>query len=133
VVIEWNIDPDELIRPETEAELQQYIYLESDKGSHLDLEVMWKDWRNVKQLLAQSLMNWGIPRILVVDGNYLNSSQLYLKHEFGGLPLDDAYCRKTLEHIHYLWARPVYLETRNSNDSGNVVYFIDQNGVRAQS
>jgi stage V sporulation protein R len=84
----------------------------------------------VKQLLAQSLMNWGIPRILVVDGNYLNSSQL---HESEGLPLDDTYCRETLEHIHYLWARPVYLETRNSNDSGNLVYFTDQNGVRAQS
>ena len=58
----------------------------------------------MKQLLAQNLMNWGIPGILVVDGNYLNSPQLYLKHEFEDLPLDNAYCRKNLEHIHYLWA-----------------------------
>ena len=123
---------DEFLNRQVVEDLQLYIYLESDKGSHVDLEVRETNWRKVKWLLVQSLMNWGIPRILVVDGNYHNSSQLYLKHEFEGLPLDDEYCRNTLEHIHSLWGRPVYLETRNLNDTERLVYFIDQNGMRTK-
>jgi stage V sporulation protein R len=122
---------DEFLNREVVEDLKLYIYQESDKGTHIDLEVTETDWTKVKRLLVQSLMYWGIPRILVVDGNYRNSSQLYLKHEFEGLPLDEGYCRKTLDHIHSLWGRPVYLETRKSNnDNQTVVYFVDQNGVR---
>lgn len=124
---------DEFLNREVMEDLQLYIYQEFDKGSHIDLEIKETDWRKVKRLLVQNLMNWGIPRILVVDGNYRNSSQLYLKHEFEGLPLDDEYCRRTLEHIYLLWGRPVYLETRNPNDqTEKVFYFVDHNGVRAQ-
>ncbi len=122
---------DEFLNREVMEDLQLYIYQESDKGgAHIDLEVTETDWRKVKRLLVQSLMYWGIPRIMVIDGNYRNSSQLYLKHEFEGLPLDEEYCRKTLEYIHTLWGRPVYLESHNSDDA-KVVYFVDQNGVRA--
>ena len=86
----------------------------------------------VKRLLVQSLSNWGVPRVLVVDGNYQNSSQLYLKHEFEGLPLDDQYCRRTLEHIYSLWGRPVFLETRKpEGDGGKLIYSADHNGVKA--
>ena len=98
---------DEFLNSEVMEDLQLYIYQELDKGSHIDLEIKETGWRKVKRLLVQNLMNWGIPRILAVDGNYRNSSQLYLKHEFEGLPLDDEYCRKTLEHVYLLWGRPV--------------------------
>ena len=124
---------DEFLNSQVADDLQLYIYLESDKGPHVDLEVRETNWSKVKQLLVQSLMNWGIPRILVVDGNYLNSSQLYLKHEFEGLPLNHEYCTKTLEHVHSLWGRPVYLETLNPNDDEKLVYYIDQNGLKEQS
>jgi len=123
---------DEFLNGEVAEDLQLYIFLESDKGLHVDLEVKETYWKRVKRMLVQSLMNWGIPRILVVDGNYHNSSQLYLQHEFEGLPLDDQYCKKTLEHIYFLWGRPVYLETRNANNTRKLVYVIDQNGLRAQ-
>ena len=123
---------DEFLNGEVVDDLQLYIYQESDKGSHMDLEVKETDWKKVKRMLVQSLMYWGIPRIMVLDGNYQNSSQLYLKHEFEGLPLDEEYCRKTLEYIHSLWGRPVYLETHNSNNTGKLVYVIDHNGLRAQ-
>ena len=122
---------DEFLTKDVVEDLQLYIYEEIDKGSHIDLEVAENGWRKVKQILVRSLMNWGIPRILVVDGNYQNSSRLYLVHEFEGLPLDGEYCTKTLEHIHSLWGRPVYLETRDpDNNSEKVVYLVDKNGVR---
>jgi len=124
---------DEFLNREVIEDLQLYIYQESDKGTHIDVEVKVTDWEKVKKVLVQSLMNWGIPRIQVVDGNYANSSQLYLSHQFEGLPLDDEYCKKTLEHIYSLWGRPVHLETRNpSNQSEKAFYSADHNGVRAQ-
>jgi stage V sporulation protein R len=120
---------DEFLNRDVVDELQLYIYQESDQGSHIDLKVGETDWRKIKQVMVQSLMNWGIPRILVVDGNYRNSSQLYLKHEFEGMPLDDEYCRRTLEHIHFLWGRPTHLETLDAESSRKVVYSADQDGV----
>jgi len=124
---------DEFLDEEVVEDLQLYIYQEIDKGDHLDLEVRETDWRKLKRLLVQSLSNWGVPRVLVMDGNYKNSSQLYLKHEFEGLPLDEQYCRKTLEHLHSLWGRPVYLETRKADGDGagdKLIYFIDTEGVQ---
>jgi stage V sporulation protein R len=122
---------DEFLNREIVEELQLYIYQETDKGDQYDLEVKETDWKKVKRLLVQSLSNWGVPRVQVMDGNFQNNSQLYLKHEFEGLPLDDEYCRNTLEHIYFLWGRPVYLETRSLNiDGEKVLYLVDQNGVR---
>ena len=34
--------------------------------------------------------------------------------------------------ILFFGARPVYLETRNLNDTERLVYFIDQNGMRTK-
>jgi stage V sporulation protein R len=119
---------DEFLNRDVVDELELYIYHEADRGSHIELNVGETDWRKIKQLLVQSLMNWGIPRIMVLDGNYRNSSQLYLKHEFEGAPLDDDYCKKTLEHIYSLWGRPVYLETFNPETSRSIIYNVDQHG-----
>jgi stage V sporulation protein R len=126
---------DEFLNKEVIDDLNLYIYEEKDKYTHYDLVVTSTDWIRVKQALLQSLMNWGIPRILVTDGNYQGSLQLYLKHEFEGLPLDDEYCRKTLEHIFFLWERPVYLETYELDASKvrGKLYIIDEKGLHIHS
>jgi stage V sporulation protein R len=126
---------DEFLNKEVIDDLNLYIYEEKDKYTHYDLVVTDTVWIRVKQALLQSLMNWGIPRILVTDGNYQGSLQLYLKHEFEGLPLDDEYCRKTLEHIFFLWERPVYLETHelDANKTRGKLYIIDEKGIHIHS
>lgn len=126
---------DEFLNKEVIDELDLYIYREKNKYTHYELVVDETDWRKVKQAMVQSFMNWGIPRILVMDGNYQNSLQLYLKHEFEGLPLDDDYCRKTLEHVFSLWERPVYLETCEiyNNRLRKKLYQIDERGIRVRS
>ncbi len=124
---------DEFLNQDVIDDLELYIYQEVDKTTHLDLEVKETDWRRIKKMLVQNLMNWGIPRVLVLDGNYHNSSQLYLKHEFEGFPLDDEYCRKTLEHVHFLWGRPVYLETNSPKTGGPITYYIDGDGIRVRT
>jgi stage V sporulation protein R len=126
---------DEFLNKEVIDNLDLYLYLEKDRETHYDIVVEETDWMNVKKVLVQSLMNWGVPRILVTDGNYQNSLQLYLKHEFEGLTLDDEYCRKTLEHIHYLWDRPVHLETREiyNKEVRGKQYTIDERGIESQT
>lgn len=126
---------DEFLNKPVADELNLYVYQEKNKYTHYELVVDETDWRKVKQALVQSLMNWGIPRILVMDGNYLGSLQLYLKHQFEGLPLDDDYCRKTLEHIAFLWGRPVHLETSEvyNNRVRKKLYQIDERGIRVRS
>jgi stage V sporulation protein R len=74
-------------------------------------EIESREFPKVKQQLLQSLTNRGRPIIAVVDGNYRNRGELYLKHDYSGveLELDDA--RDTLENLERLWDRPVHIET----------------------
>jgi len=122
---------DEFLNREVVDDLSLYVYVERERDNLYESVVEVTEWERVKAFLIQSLMNWGIPRILVVDGNYKGISQLYLKHEFEGMSLDDEYCRRTLEHIHELWSRPVYLETYEPylHQLRAKLYIADDQGV----
>ncbi|MFH1146482.1 MAG: SpoVR family protein [Pseudomonadota bacterium] len=126
---------DEFLNKEVVDDLDLYTYQEKDHYTHYESVVDETDWTKVKKTLVQSLMNWGIPRILVTDGNYQGSLQLYLKHAFEGLVLDDEYCRKTLEYLYYLWDRPVFLETGEPRKYRvrRKIYEINERGIRVRS
>jgi stage V sporulation protein R len=123
---------EEFLKQELMEELGLYVYLEKDRGTHYDAVVEATDWREVKRLLVRGLMNSGVPRVRVVDGNYRDSLQLYLVHEFEGLPLQEDYCVRTLEHIHRLWRRPVLLESRELDGERmrRKLFIVDESGVR---
>jgi stage V sporulation protein R len=123
---------EEFLRQELMEELELYVYLEKDRGTHYDSVIEETDWQEVKRLLVRSLMNSGVPRVRVVDGNYRDSLQLYLVHEFEGLPLQEDYCVRTLEHIHRLWRRPVLLESREVDGERmrRKLFIVDESGVR---
>jgi stage V sporulation protein R len=53
----------------------------------------------------------GRPNIQVIDGNYKNRGELYLKHIHSGVDLKLSYAHDTLENLHRLWMRPVHVET----------------------
>ncbi len=74
-------------------------------------EIESREFPKVKQQLLASLTNRGRPIISVVDGNYKNRGELYLKHDYSGveLKLDDA--NDTLRNLERLWNRPVHIET----------------------
>ncbi len=89
--------------------LKLYVYgYDSRSGRHV---VVSKDWRKVKEKLLFSLTNLGQPLIDVVDANYSNRGELYLKHRFEGVALDVENAKDTLKNLHRLWRRPVHLET----------------------
>jgi stage V sporulation protein R len=73
--------------------------------------VVDRDWRKVKQRLLFQLTNMGQPIIHVIESNYANRGELYLKHRFEGIPLDQEKARDTLKNLQRLWHRPVHIET----------------------
>jgi stage V sporulation protein R len=74
-------------------------------------EIESRAFPQVKQQLLASLTNMGRPQIAVVDGNYRNRGELYLKHEFTGVELKRDYAIDTLRNLYKLWSRPVNIET----------------------
>jgi stage V sporulation protein R len=89
--------------------LKLYVYgYDSRAGKHV---VVSRDWRKVKERLLFSLTNLGQPIIHVLDANYGNRGELYLKHRFEGIPLDVEKAKDTLKNLHRLWRRPVHIET----------------------
>jgi stage V sporulation protein R len=73
--------------------------------------IVSKDWRKVKERLLFSLTNLGQPIVHVVDANYGNRGELYLRHRYEGVPLDIEKARDTLKNLHRIWRRPVHIET----------------------
>jgi stage V sporulation protein R len=74
-------------------------------------EIESREFPKVKQQLLQSLTNRGRPIIAVVDGNYRNRGELFLKHDFSGVELQLDAARDTLTNLERLWSRPVHIET----------------------
>ncbi len=100
-------------------ELDLYVYaFEGDaqrKNGHW--VVAEADWEEVRAALVDELTGLTIPAILVLDGDYHRQGELYLAHDVDSdcRTLDLDYARRTLVHVHRLWGRPVYLETRVDN------------------
>ena len=88
-------------------ELDLYLY-EYEDGAW---KVVEKDWETVRDGIVQSLTTYGIPYIVVEDGDYRGNRELYLKHCFEGDALDVGYAEKTLVHVYGIWERAVHLET----------------------
>ena len=94
----------------------QTLYLYEGRLEESEVKyVATDDWQRVKDLLVKYL-SYEIPLILVEDGDYKGKRELYLKHACDGTPLDPEYPEKTLEHIYYLWDRPIHLETIVNED-----------------
>lgn len=91
--------------------LQLYLYQGRRAGAEIQYVIRERDWKAVRAMLVASLSNHGIPLIIVEDGDYRGRRELYLKHAYDGIELDDEYRRKTMESVFYLWARPVHLES----------------------
>jgi stage V sporulation protein R len=89
--------------------LKLYVYgWDSRAGRYV---IVSRDWRKVKERLLFSLTNLGQPIVTVVDANYANRGELYLKHRYEGVSLDVERARDTLKNLHRLWRRPVHIET----------------------
>ncbi len=93
-------------------------------------EIESREFPKVKQQLLFNLTNLGRPIIHVVDGNYKNRGELYLKHDFNGVELKTQYATDTLVNLHRLWGRPVHIETTLSDEKTVLSYDGSQHHTR---
>ena len=74
-------------------------------------EIQSRQFAQVKEQLLFNLTNMGRPIIDVIDGNYKNRGELFLRHQFNGVELKRDYAEDTLKSLQRLWQRPVHIET----------------------
>lgn len=74
-------------------------------------EIESREFEMIKERLLFQLTNHGRPFIYVVDSNFRNRKELYLKHKFLGVELRLDYSRDVLTNINKMWSRPVHLQT----------------------
>ncbi len=96
-----------------------------------DYEIASRQFEQIKQQLLFSLTNHGRPFIYIVDGNYRNRGELYLRHEFQGIELKQDYARDTLVNLELLWGRPVHIETVVDEETTVLSYDGAHHEVRA--
>lgn len=113
-------------------------YLTKELVEELDLYLFQKvytkwqivetEWEKVREGMVTLLANGGYPYIVVEDGNYNRTGDLYLKHLHEGRDLDLFYLEKTLPYVFRLWGRPVNFET--SVEGKRILY--THNGEKIQ-
>jgi stage V sporulation protein R len=114
---------EEFLTEKLVEELKLYLYEGRPEHGEIRYVISDNDWRRIKNLLVAHLSTFGTPLIMVEDGDYKGKRELYLKHAFDGIELDQEYREKTLEHIFYLWDRPIHLESVVEEDG--VVFSFD--------
>jgi stage V sporulation protein R len=102
------------------------LYLYKRVGD--ELVIVDKDWESVRDRLVTSLSSHGFPVILVEDGDYNGNLELYLRHAWDGQKLDIHYAEKALEHVHRLWGRRVWLETKKTDEETLLMSFDEREG-----
>lgn len=104
-------------------ELDLYLY-ERHGNEWIIVE---KDWEKVRDGMIEEMTNFGNPTIVVQDGDYHRSHELYLVHRHEGRDLDTVYGEKTLQYIYQIWGRPVHLETVLEGDKVLLSYDGNKN------
>lgn len=100
---------DDFLTDEFVRDQMLFTYRYNDKSRYYEIDD--RDIRAVKEKLLFSLTNMGHPYIALVDGNYENRGELYLKHRFDGVELRLDYAKETLKSIYSIWTRPVHVQT----------------------
>lgn len=123
----------ELFTPEFIHGLSLYIYEErlNEERGEIEYVILEKNAEIIRQILMRRHAFLGMPEILVVNGNYNNHGEMYLRHEFDGLELEDVYTRETLRNTFYAWGRPVHLET--VVDEKPTLYTFDGNKISVKT
>jgi stage V sporulation protein R len=92
-------------------DLSLFLYEGQQESDEIKYVIREKDGLRIKRILVAHLSTFGIPLIYVEDGDYKGKREIYLKHAYDGIELDREYREKTIEHVYYLWDRPVHLES----------------------
>jgi stage V sporulation protein R len=117
-----------LIRNELTQELVEELDLYVYRRIGDELVITEKKWETVRDRLLTDLTGYGFPIIVAVDGDFEGRRELFLRHEWTGKLLDLTYARRTLEYVHRLWGRRVWLETMDEDEEALVLAYDPKHG-----
>ena len=100
---------DTFLTPEFCRRHKMFAFKHNDQRETYEIES--REFAKIKERLLFGLTNFGQPIIRVVEGNYRNRGEMYLRQEHFGLDLKLDHAQDTLRHLNRLWSRPVHLET----------------------
>ncbi len=103
-----------------EADL--YIYQDVEEATKIVRKIVERQPDKIKEFLLRALEHSGVPEIAVIDSDYAGRQELYLRHTFNDINLDEEYRKRTMEHIFFLWGRPLHLET---------IFVVDENSLQS--
>ncbi|MCG7405808.1 SpoVR family protein [Paenibacillus sp. ACRRX] len=86
------------------------LYVFEKKGP--DWKITDKSWENIRDQLVYSRVNGGFPYLVVQDGDYQRTGELYIKHQYETVELDLKYLERTLPYVYTLWGKSVHIETK---------------------
>jgi stage V sporulation protein R len=84
-------------------------------------------WENVREQLIRSRVNGGFPFLIAIDGDYADSGELYIQHQYEDTELDLKYVERTLPFVHHMWGKTVHIETQL--ESKQVIFSYDGKSI----
>jgi len=96
-------------------------------------EIASRDVEDVKKKLLLQTTNFGKPTVEVGTGNFNNSGELLLLHQYNGVVLDLSKATSLLERIHKMWGRPVNLATVGKVVSEDEMDYALSEGVEPEA
>lgn len=76
----------------------------------------------IRGILKDMCTYYGIPLVRVENGNHNGQNHLLLRHVWNGYELDHEYIISTLEKIHHLWGKKVFLATKVGDKNEILTY-----------
>jgi len=107
----------DFLTPELIRDIKIYIYEGVDAGKTIDYVITKDTAKEIREKIIYAFAQTSLPKIEVIDGNYEGRGWLALNHKYDGIPLDEVYANRTIEHIAYLWGRPVVLDSKLDDDT----------------
>jgi len=87
---------------------QQFFLWNEDRSTGRKV-ISTKDFKRIKNSLLDKLTNFGQPAIELVDGNYMNRSEILLEHTHFGQDIRVDWAFETLKNMFFIWKRPIHL------------------------
>lgn len=119
----------EFLTKELVEKLDLYIYKEiiNEQTGDSEYVIVERNWKKIRDLLVRSKC-FTFPVIVVDEERSKKENSLYLEQIFDGIPLDEDYAKKTMEHIYFLWGNDVFLltyEKEEDEEDKEVLLFND--------
>jgi len=127
--VDWFFLQD-FLTPELIRDLKIYIFKQKEMPQSIDYVITKDEAKEIKRKLVRAFAQSGIPKIEIINGDYQDRGWLRLVHKYDGIPLEESYAKKTMEHIAYLWGKPVCMDSK-MDDSTEVSWKINPEGWEA--